>query len=31
MVYFHMQVCGTSRVGWLEGKHPTLDEGMVNR
>ena len=25
------QVCGTSRVGWLEGKHPTLDEGTVNR
>jgi len=25
------EVCGTSRVGWLEGKHPTLDEGAVNR
>lgn len=25
------EVCGTSRVGWLEGKHPSLDEGTVNR
>ena len=22
------QVCGTSRVGWLEGKHPTFEQGV---
>jgi len=25
------EVCGTSRVGWLEGKHPTYEQGVVNR